>query len=64
MKLKINKNFIKWSIKKLEIKKIRTNLKNIYIYILQIGIERKNSKQIIFFKKGPKLKIKNQNNKS
>jgi hypothetical protein len=62
MKLKINKNFTKWSIKKLEIKKLRTNLKK--KYILQIGIERKNSKQIIFFKKGPKLKIKNQKNKS
>ena len=62
MKLKINKNFTKWSIKKLEIKKLRTNLKK--TYILQIGIERKNSKQIIFFKKGPKLKIKNQKNKS
>jgi len=32
MKLKINKNFTKWSIKKLEIKKLRTNLKKIYIY--------------------------------
>jgi hypothetical protein len=62
MKLKINKNFTKWSIKKLEIKKLRTNLKK--KYILRIGIERKNSKQIIFFKKGPKLKIKNQKNKS
>jgi hypothetical protein len=62
MKLKINKNFTKWSIKKLEIKKLRTNLKK--TYILRIGIERKNSKQIIFLKKGPKLKIKNQKNKS
>jgi hypothetical protein len=54
MKLKINKNFTKWSIKKLEIKKLRTNLKK--KYILQIGIERKNSKQIIFFKKRAKIK--------
>jgi len=36
--------------KKIRNKKIRTNLKK--KYILQIGIERKNSKQIIFLKKG------------
>ena len=40
MKLKINKNFTKWSIKKLEIKKLRTNLKKIYIYY-KLGLKEK-----------------------
>jgi hypothetical protein len=39
MKLKINKNFTKWSIKKLEIKKLRTNLKKKIYY--KLGLKEK-----------------------